>query len=141
MTVGKISLCSPDHIALLLHRIFNVSIPRHHIPVDTWQFEHGPAENDPEYGPHVFDSNQNEMNGGGRWRHRTTGAVLGGSDGYLEFIVVGYVFTFWRDWPLTMKRMTLANDMLSLHGSLLPDQRTIGAARDRIGNSKDGARG
>jgi len=103
-----------------------VSIPRHHIPVDTWQFEHGPAENDPEYGPHVFGSNQNEMDGQGRWRHSITGAILGGSDDYLEFIVVGYAFTFLTGGLLTMKRMTLANDMLSLHGSLLPDLCTIG---------------
>ena len=88
--VGKINLCSPDHIALLLHRTFNVSIPRHHIPADTWQFEHGPAENDPEYGPHVSHSDRNEVDGQGCWRHRTTGVVLGGSDGYLRFTVVGY---------------------------------------------------
>lgn len=86
MAVGKINLCSPDHIALLLHRTFNVSIPRHHIPADTWQFEHGPAENDPEYGP----SDRNDVDGRGCWRHRTTGDELGGSDGYLRFTVVGY---------------------------------------------------
>jgi hypothetical protein len=27
-----------------------VSIPRHHIPADQWEFEYGPAENDPEFG-------------------------------------------------------------------------------------------
>jgi hypothetical protein len=56
---GRVSLSSPDHVALLVHRTFNVSIPRRHIPVlkeeseegqEGWTFEHGPAENDPEYG-------------------------------------------------------------------------------------------
>ena len=44
------NLCSPDHVSLLVHRTFNVSIPRHHIPSDHWEFEYGPAENDPEFG-------------------------------------------------------------------------------------------
>ncbi|KAF8622343.1 hypothetical protein AX15_007076 [Amanita polypyramis BW_CC] len=87
--VGKINLCSPDHIALLLHRTFNVSIPRHHIPVDSWQFEHGPADNDPEYESHIPDSDENDVEGRGRWRHKTTGDALGGSDGYLKFTIVG----------------------------------------------------
>ena len=26
----------------------NASIPRHHIPSESWEFEYGPAENDPE---------------------------------------------------------------------------------------------
>ena len=87
VAVGKVNLCSPDHIALLLHRTFNVSIPRHHIPMDSWQFEHGPAENDPEYGSHIPGSEENEM---GRWRHRITGDLLGGNDGHLKFTVIGY---------------------------------------------------
>lgn len=33
-----------------MHRTFNVSIPRAHIPDDEWIFEYGPAENDPEFG-------------------------------------------------------------------------------------------
>ncbi|KAL4074071.1 hypothetical protein J3A83DRAFT_2666260 [Scleroderma citrinum] len=48
--IGKVNLCSPDHVSLLVHRTFNVSIPRHHIPQDQWVFEYGPAENDPEFG-------------------------------------------------------------------------------------------
>jgi DNA-directed RNA polymerase I subunit RPA43 len=49
--VGKVNLCSPDHISLLVHKVFNASIPRHHIPTDQWEFEHGPADNDPEFAP------------------------------------------------------------------------------------------
>lgn len=49
-TAGKINLCSPDHVSLLIHRTFNTSIPRHHIPIDDWEFEYGPAANDPEFG-------------------------------------------------------------------------------------------
>lgn len=102
--VGKISLCSPDHVSLLVHRTFNVSIPRQHLPTDNWEFEYGPAENDPEFGPEVAEEDSNEgvkkdvtddvndaVDGGGRWIHKVTADRLGGADGYLEFTVVGYV--------------------------------------------------
>jgi DNA-directed RNA polymerase I subunit RPA43 len=101
-------LCSPDHVSLLVHRTFNVSIPRHHIPQDVWEFEYGPAENDPEYGAGtseapVDDEGDEVMKDGadekaegeaveeasGRWVHRLTGTKLGGADGYLEFTVIG----------------------------------------------------
>lgn len=101
-TVGKVKLCSPDHIALLAHRTFNVSIPRHHIPTDQWEFEYGPAENDPEFGADVSmddveaqldigDASDAGLEGSGRWVHKLTGAKLGGDDGYLELTVVGCV--------------------------------------------------
>ncbi|OSX66089.1 hypothetical protein POSPLADRAFT_1064586 [Postia placenta MAD-698-R-SB12] len=115
--VGKVKLCSPDHVALLVHRTFNVSIPRHHIPTEQWEFEYGPAENDPEFGT---DTAAEEMEmqldpesaadtgleGTGRWVHKLTGTKLGSSDGYLEFTVVG---------------LTIANQMLSLVGSIQLD--------------------
>jgi DNA-directed RNA polymerase I subunit RPA43 len=96
--VGKIILYSPDHVSLLLHRTFNVSIPRHHIPQDVWEFEYGPAENDPEYGE--GDAGTKDGDGAkaegeavpeanGQWVHRVTGTRLGGTDGYLEFTVIG----------------------------------------------------
>ncbi|KAF7315356.1 BTB domain-containing protein [Mycena indigotica] len=69
---GKISLCSPDHISLLVHRTFNVSIPRKHIP-EEWVYE--PAdETEPD---------------NGRWVHQKTQKPLGGEDGYVEFTVIG----------------------------------------------------
>lgn len=96
-TVGKLSLSSPDHISLLLHRTFNVSIPRHHIPVDEWVFEYGPAENDPEFGAGNAegegegDEHGKSEGGSGRWVHKVTGTNLGGPSGNLEFTVVGSV--------------------------------------------------
>ncbi|KAG2043402.1 hypothetical protein BDR03DRAFT_910088 [Suillus americanus] len=123
--VGKIVLYSPDHVSLLLHRTFNVSIPRHHIPQDVWEFEYGPVENDPEYGDGAVGSIVGEegdegMKDGdgekaegeaipeasGQWVHRVTGTKLGGTDGFLEFAVIG---------------KTVANEMLSLQGSIQPD--------------------
>ncbi|KAG1874667.1 hypothetical protein DFJ58DRAFT_758165 [Suillus subalutaceus] len=106
--VGKIILYSPDHVSLLLHRTFNVSIPRHHIPQDVWEFEYGPAENDPEYGEGAVEKVEGEAvpEASGQWVHRVTGTKLGGADGHLEFTVIG---------------KTVANEMLSLQGSIQPD--------------------
>ncbi|ESK88455.1 dna-directed rna polymerase i complex subunit rpa43 [Moniliophthora roreri MCA 2997] len=111
---GKINLCSPDHISLLVHKTFNVSIPRHHIPTDSYVFEYGPAENDPEYGAGAQDiegeAGKTEESGGGggggRWIHHLTSSTLGAPDGTLEFTVIG---------------LTIANEMLSLLGSLQKD--------------------
>lgn len=94
-TVGKINLCSPDHISLLLHRTFNVSIPRHHIPTDEWEFEHAPTDADAASGDETEPHNEPDEEGegaedeGGRWVHKITGKRLGGEDGYLEFVVIG----------------------------------------------------
>lgn len=95
---GKVNLCSPDHISLLVHRTFNVSIPRHHIPTDTWEFEYGPAENDPEYGAVAKEDEERpdgeadkEHETGGKWVHKVTGKALGGKTGMPEFTVIGYV--------------------------------------------------
>ncbi|KAJ7072417.1 hypothetical protein C8F01DRAFT_1103938 [Mycena amicta] len=60
---GKISLCSPDHVSLLLHRTFNVSIPRKHIPSE-WVFEPGDQDD-------------------GKWIHQSSGKSLGDEDGYM----------------------------------------------------------
>lgn len=96
--VGKISLCSPDHISLLVHKTFNVSIPRHHIPTQEWEFEYGAAENDPEFGAGAgvegmrTGSELDDGEGNGRWIHKVTASSIGGEDGYLEFTVIGCVF-------------------------------------------------
>ncbi|KAF9531585.1 hypothetical protein CPB83DRAFT_867962 [Crepidotus variabilis] len=102
---GKINLSSPDHVALLVHKTFNVSIPRRHIPVDTWEFEQGPAENDPEFG-NKDEQEEDENSTSGRWVHKLTGEPLGGRNSSLEFTVIGF---------------TVANEMLSLLGSIQPD--------------------
>ncbi|KAG9316722.1 hypothetical protein JVU11DRAFT_2782 [Chiua virens] len=128
--VGRINLYSPDHVSLLVHRTFNVSIPRQHIPQDQWVFEYGPAPNDPEFGEgtdwnaggqskdaesdaEMVDSTQQktsqetrEAESSGRWVHHLTGSKLGDPDGYVEFTVIG---------------LTIANEMLSLQGSIQPD--------------------
>lgn len=104
IVAGKINLCSPDHISLLVHRTFNVSIPRHHIPAEYWEFEYGAVENDPEFGPaaQVIEENTEEGQGkteeleassgdSGRWIHRLTAEPLGGKNNFLEFTVIGCV--------------------------------------------------
>ncbi|KAH9942444.1 uncharacterized protein BXZ73DRAFT_88017 [Epithele typhae] len=106
---GRINLCSPDHVSLLVHRTFNVSIPRHHIRTDQYEFEYGPAENDPEHGVVQQEGEagaEEQVDSGGRWVHHLTGEKLGGEKGVLEFTVVG---------------MTIANQMVSLVGSIQPD--------------------
>jgi DNA-directed RNA polymerase I subunit RPA43 len=93
---GRVTLCSPDHVSLLVHRTFNVSIPRHHIPTDQWEFEYGPAENDPEFGNVESDdvdvdatADAQATDQRGRWVHRVTGNRLGGKHRWLQFTVVG----------------------------------------------------
>ncbi|KAK0212929.1 hypothetical protein DFS33DRAFT_1464601 [Desarmillaria ectypa] len=112
---GRINLCSPDHISLLVHRTFNVSIPRHHIPSEDWEFEYGPAENDPQFGPGPAEKDDEdaisptaEKSGGegGKWIHKLTGDLIGGKSGHLEFTVIG---------------LTVANEMLSVLGSIQQD--------------------
>jgi hypothetical protein len=57
LAVGRISLHATDHIGLLVHRTFNVSIDRAHIPGDgEWEYVHGPVANDPELGECVASS-------------------------------------------------------------------------------------
>ena len=123
------NLCSPDHISLLVHRTFNVSIPRYHIPTDEWEFEYGPAANDPEFGADAVGENGEEADEGegkqeetgGRWVHKVTGEKLGGPDGFLEFTVVGYdfcTFSFCACRTKITDRLTVANEMLSLLGSI-----------------------
>ena len=79
---------------MLVHRTFNVSIPRHHIPTESWEFEYGPAENDPEFGSAAQEGDKEDSqevehsSSGGRWIHKVTGDVLG-EKGLLEFTVIG----------------------------------------------------
>ncbi|TFK22581.1 hypothetical protein FA15DRAFT_671373 [Coprinopsis marcescibilis] len=107
---GRIILSSPDHISLLVHRTFNVSIPRHHIPSSVWEFEYGPAENDPEFGPESEEEGEgsagSEEASTGKWVHHSSRERLGSPNGNVEFTVVG---------------LTVANEMLSLVGSIQED--------------------
>jgi DNA-directed RNA polymerase I subunit RPA43 len=112
-TAGKVNLCSPDHVSLLVHNVFNASIPRHHIPSESWEFEYGSAENDPEIAVEEPTTTGNSKDGdgkmaqeveqtsqepdqpeastssGGRWVHSLTGDIVGGISGYVEFTVIG----------------------------------------------------
>ncbi|KZS98199.1 hypothetical protein SISNIDRAFT_404347 [Sistotremastrum niveocremeum HHB9708] len=111
--VGKVSLASPDHLGLILHSTFNASIPRQHIRTDEWEFEYGPAENDPEFGQSVSwktdeqtvipDGEQTGVEGEaeaeepqqtGKWIRITDGESIGGEEGLVEFTVIGYVLFF-----------------------------------------------
>lgn len=130
---GKVNLCSPDHVSLLVHRTFNVSIPRRHIPTDNWEFEYGPAENDPEFGAGAHDEGPGEekntesdpvIEGSGRWVHKITGSALGDVSGDLEFTVIGcveYLLSSRLMLTTDVTRLTIANQMLSLVGSIQPD--------------------
>ncbi|KAJ3749080.1 hypothetical protein DFH05DRAFT_1520671 [Lentinula detonsa] len=127
--VGKISICSPDHISLLIHKTFNVSIPRHHIPTEEWEFEYGAAENDPEFGAGAeevgTEMDEGVGEGSGRWVHRVTASSIGGEDGYLELTVIGLLDPVRHFNANTSKTallsLTVANEMLSLIGSLQRD--------------------
>jgi DNA-directed RNA polymerase I subunit RPA43 len=76
---------------LLVHKTFNVSIPRNHIP-SGWSFQYGPAENDPEYGPGAATETERavEEEDVGVWLHDQTAERLGGDEGFLSFTVIGY---------------------------------------------------
>jgi len=122
--VGRVNLCSPDHVSLLIHRTFNASIPRYHIPGDEWEFQYGPAENDPEFGPDASMGKGSEQEDAGRWVNRRNGQRLGGELGDLEFTVIGCVvslvlvacFASYQK-----QRLTVANEMLSIQGSIQLD--------------------
>lgn len=92
ISAGTVNVCSPDHISLLIHQTFNVSIPRHHVP-ESWEFEHGAAENDPEFQLDGFEydavTGPNTTAERGQWVSGATGDKIGGLEGKVEFTVVG----------------------------------------------------
>lgn len=91
---GTICLSSPSHVSLLLYGLFNASIPASHLPEAEWEFVHD------------TEASHSADHGMGHWRNRTSGEKLGGTSGKLEFTVIS---------------LTVANHMLSVHGSLLAD--------------------
>ncbi|CDR88080.1 related to Rpa43-43 kD subunit of DNA-directed RNA polymerase I [Sporisorium scitamineum] len=93
MLEGTICLSSPSHVSLLLYGLFNASIPASHLPEAEWEFVHETEESSSDHGL-------------GYWRNRVDGSKLGGSNGKLSFTVIS---------------LTVANHMLSVHGSLLAD--------------------
>lgn len=118
LIVAKVNLFSPDHISLLIHRTFNISIPRNHIPEFEFEFD-DQASRFPGHGADVDIANSMDVDDGssskpqivgtlpkglfgtensaeiaesmGRWVRRSTGEKVGGDDGLVEFTVIGSV--------------------------------------------------
>lgn len=121
---GRIILSTPSHISVLVHEKFNASIVSSHLPS---VLEMARLKKEKGYRWHEFTEEEmngvdvemgedhdhdhaNEQNGNagekstGYWLDAATGDRLGGEDGKVTFTVVG---------------LTIANHMLSVHGSLL----------------------
>ncbi|WFD44683.1 hypothetical protein MPSI1_003353 [Malassezia psittaci] len=103
---GSITLSSPSHVSLLLHDTFNAAISSQHLPAAKYEFVH--------YDHNETSSRDPSDRSVGYWRHKKTGARLGGDTQTLQFTVIS---------------MTVANHMLSLHGSLLKDPYSVAPPR------------
>jgi DNA-directed RNA polymerase I subunit RPA43 len=77
---GKVSLCSPDHLSLLIHETFNASIPRSHIQTHSYEFQYTSDEDD--------DEQEEPESSSGKWVHKLTAEPLE----RVKFTVIGYVF-------------------------------------------------
>jgi DNA-directed RNA polymerase I subunit RPA43 len=121
---GTHSLSSPSHISLLFSKTFNISIPLQHIPTDTLEFEHtapgDDAESDSEFEDDLSASGVEEV---GRWKRKSDGKLLGEGGKPVKFTVIGRVhfYAAGSRLELTIFRMQVTNQMLSLTGSLLDD--------------------
>ncbi|WFD00618.1 hypothetical protein MYAM1_003369 [Malassezia yamatoensis] len=103
---GSITLSSPSHVSLLLHDTFNAAISSQHLPAAKYEFVH--------YDHNQASSRDPSDRSVGYWRHKKTGERLGGDTQTLQFTVIS---------------MTVANHMLSLHGSLLKDPYSVAPPR------------
>jgi len=134
---GKVNLCSPDHISLLVHRVFNASIPRHHIPTEHWEFEYGPADNDPEFAPDIvkdYVPEDTEIDQGHSTHNDNFTTIQPSVDGHAEgkdpssdggrwvhnitSEVIGGTTGYLE---FTIIGLTMANQMLSVLGSIQLD--------------------
>lgn len=130
---GQIKLSTPSHVSLLVHGIFNASITAAHLPsslesaqlskkdhvydwhefgdVDAMQEVHQEQDSDEDLGEKST----------GRWVDRKTGKSLGDEEEKVVFTVVGYVENFVRyeQTNIHIFRITVANHMTFIHGSLL----------------------
>ncbi|WFD26716.1 hypothetical protein MNAN1_001701 [Malassezia nana] len=100
---GTINLSLPSHVSLLLYGTFNAAISSAHLPASEWEFVH---YSDAGEGQQRSFTDRSI----GFWRHKTTRQRLGNDDGRLTFSVIS---------------MTVAHQMLSLHGSLLEDPFSV----------------
>ena len=60
-----------------------MSIPRHHIPTDDWEFEYGSRQS-----PEVVEEGEEET---GRWVHKATREDIGGDSDQVHFTIIGSV--------------------------------------------------
>ena len=67
---GRVTLCSPDHISLLVHHTFNVTIPKEFIDTNAFKYAH------------------DSVNNGGRWVNKYSTQVLAQIDNVLEFTII-----------------------------------------------------
>ena len=114
---GKLSLATPSMISLLLHNLFNASIPSDQIPQDTYEWDADailpyslappPLTGAPDLSQRQppqedIESSQAGDSSAGRteeaaelvaergcWVHKKTRKPLGGADGKISFTVVG----------------------------------------------------
>ena len=118
---GSHSISSPSHISLLYAKTFNISIPLQHIPLDDYVFEHtDEADTSDREDTLIAPQTNGHIEETGRWRHTSTGRVLGDSSRGVKFTVIGWVTSSGCCTALT-SRMQVTNQMLSLVGSLLAD--------------------
>lgn len=127
---GKISLSAPSHVSLLLQGTFNASISAPHISEKHWEFVYNDADGSDgkagRAGKSAGDGDDSSIDDAGEgaedkqdeeeeeedysnqsigyWRNKKDGTRLGEESGKVTFTVIS---------------MTVANGMLSLHGSLL----------------------
>ena len=101
---GSIALSSPSHVSLLLHGTFNAAISAAHLPSSRYEFVSGTPKGASKRRSSAQDRSV------GYWRHKKSGEPLGGEQQTLRFTVIS---------------MTIANHMLSLHGSLLSDPFSV----------------
>lgn len=100
---GMMTLSLPSHVSLLLYDTFNAAISAAHLPASEWEFVHYSDAGE----SHRRSLTDRSI---GFWRHKATRERLGGNDGRLTFSVIS---------------MTVAHQMLSLHGSLLADPFSV----------------
>jgi DNA-directed RNA polymerase I subunit RPA43 len=110
-SAARVNLFSPDHISFLIHRTFNISIPRNHIPLDKYYFEDyvhfgtragsnnatSASQNEmdvdetPEtiHGQFAIENTLEDAESLGKWLVVSNGERIGGEGGFVEFTIIG----------------------------------------------------
>ena len=91
-TAATVSLCSPDHIGLLVHKTFNATIPRSAIPNNKWKFEHEPAaeslNNTADSPPNEIEQAPEIIQSHGSWMHNESRV----EQSNIEFLITRQAF-------------------------------------------------